>query len=149
MLGGWCTAVLAVLPIGAACAAESGPGDGPVLAFDVASIKPSVRPDSPFRLKYGSGGTFTATSATLQALVREAYSIEDVQLSGARGWMVSDRFDVNAKAGNAPATVSEEDRRRMLRELLQQRFQLTLVQNRLCQPLFWTGGAARWPEPAA
>jgi uncharacterized protein (TIGR03435 family) len=103
---------------------QSGPASSPVLGFDVASIKPTGSPDVRLRMQFAPGGAFTATAATLLALVRQAYDVEDVQITGARGWMASDRFDVSAKLTDARPGISEQDTRGMLRALLDERFQL-------------------------
>jgi len=88
---------------------QSGPASSPVLGFDVASIKPTGSPDVRLRMQFAPGGAFTATAATLLALVRQAYDVEDVQITGARGWMASDRFDVSAKLTDARPGISEQE----------------------------------------
>jgi uncharacterized protein (TIGR03435 family) len=103
---------------------QPGPAGPPAPGFDVASIKPAGDSSVPLRMQHGTGGSFNATGATLLALVRAAYGVEDLQITGARGWMTSERFDVQAKMTAAPGSVTRQESRRMLQELLKQRFQL-------------------------
>jgi len=53
------------------------------LAFEVVSIKPDKYSSRMFRFGWYSPETFTATGATLQILIREAYGVENDQISGA------------------------------------------------------------------
>jgi bla regulator protein BlaR1 len=111
--------------------AESAAGVTPV--FEVASIKPNtsgsdmvkilVRPDE-----------FTAANFTLRMLIREAYGVQDNQILDGPNWLITEKYDIEAKAKNSavdePVQLSEDQRRlepgRMLRALLADRFKLTL-----------------------
>ncbi len=92
------------------------------LKFNLASIKLNPNPAGP-RLQNLPGGRFQAT-CTLETLVILAFGVEPSQVSGARGWIGSDRFDVDAKAEGAPQKLPEEQFRRMLQALLAERFGL-------------------------
>jgi uncharacterized protein (TIGR03435 family) len=92
------------------------------LKFNLASIKPNPNPAGP-RLRSLPGGRFQAT-ATLETLVILAFGVEPLQVSGARGWIGSDRFDVEAKAEGVPQKLPEEQFHRMLQALLVERFSL-------------------------
>jgi uncharacterized protein (TIGR03435 family) len=93
--------------------------------FDVASVKPSQ-----FQTGDGEGNGreniqispdgLTMQNVTLQSSIAWAYDVQDFQISGVSG---ADRFDVIAKAA-MPVTVPEL--RAMLRNLLAERFKLTL-----------------------
>src|SRR5438093_3258557 len=68
----------------------------PAPAFEVASIKPNNSGDG--RVMLGNQpGRFTATNVTLRMLIRNAYQLQDFQISGGPGWLASDHFDVVAK----------------------------------------------------
>jgi uncharacterized protein (TIGR03435 family) len=102
------------------------------LAFDVASVKASPRPEpNPFGFPVGPtirflpGGRLTATQATLRDLIRRAYDVQDVRIIGGPEWMGSDRFDVVAVA-EAGAGGGLDDLQRMLRSLLVDRFTMRL-----------------------
>lgn len=62
-----------------------------------------------------------ATLATLRMLILSAYQIRDYQLVGGPGWMNSERFDISARAAG---DVTPEVARRMLQNLLKDRFML-------------------------
>ena len=38
-----------------------------------------------------------ATNVTLRLLIRNAYQLQDFQITGGPGWLTSDHFDINAK----------------------------------------------------
>ena len=42
-------------------------------------------------------GRYIATNVTLRLLIRNAYQLQDFQITGGPGWMASDHFDINAK----------------------------------------------------
>ena len=68
------------------------------------------------------GGRFTATNIPLQYLVTAAYRIKkDYQLSGAPPWLLSERYDVEAKAEGDP---SFDAMLTMLQRLFEDRLQL-------------------------
>src|SRR5579884_2169493 len=102
--------------------------------FEVASIKPSNSDVHRVSVMFAPGGRFVATNLTVKMLMRNAYKLQEFQISGAPGWMDSDRFDIEAKA-EAEAmdprkmTPQERDadmerRRLMLQSLLADRFGL-------------------------
>ena len=100
------------------------------LAFEVASVKTSPSPQpNPFGFPIGAtirtlpGGRFTASQATLRDLIRRAYDVQDIRISGGPEWMGVSRFDVVA-AAEAGAVASAEQIQRMLRSLLSERFML-------------------------
>ncbi|OLD80775.1 MAG: hypothetical protein AUF67_10815 [Acidobacteria bacterium 13_1_20CM_58_21] len=103
--------------------------------FAVASVKPSkggvgVISEKLFEKTNG----FTATNLTLQMLIRQAWGVEDNQISGAPDWLNSERYDIEAKIDksvlDALQELSEDQRLRqrkhMLQEFLADRFRLTL-----------------------
>jgi uncharacterized protein (TIGR03435 family) len=95
---------------------------GEALAFDVASVKPNISGDMRVSVQAMPGGRFTATNAPLRTLVREAYALQGLQLSGGPGWLDSDRFDIVAKSERNPTPLQM---RVMLRALLAERFRLS------------------------
>src|SRR3954469_2656504 len=87
--------VLAALaaPFAGAQAPQTQPGS---LSFEVASIKPNNSGDG--RVMLGNQpGRFTATNVTLRLLIRNAYQLQDFQISGGPNWLGSDHFDIVAK----------------------------------------------------
>ena len=73
-------------------------------AFEVASIKPNNSGDG--RVLLGNQpGRFTATNVTLRLLIRNAYQVQDFQITGGPSWLNSDHYDIVAKID---ASVQEE-----------------------------------------
>jgi uncharacterized protein (TIGR03435 family) len=106
------------------CQAQSQATRTLSLGFEVASVRLSP-PDHGFTSvsPYGSD-TFTARNATLAYLMTIAFGVDSNQISGGPGWLDSQTYDITAKAeGNGGLT--REQLRPLLRELLEQRFQLT------------------------
>jgi uncharacterized protein (TIGR03435 family) len=90
-------------------------------AFEAASVKVNHSgPEAPNGF-FPSPGRLRATNSTLSQLIQAAYNIKTGMLFGTRGWMESDRFDIDAKA--AGGSTFDEDMV-MLRTLLADRFQL-------------------------
>src|SRR5579872_2680943 len=116
-----CSRLLWALAIDMTLSAASpqAPAD---LKFNLASIKPNTKRAMP-RLQSLPGGRFQAT-ATLEALVTDAFGVDRLQVSGVRGWMATEIFDIDAKAEGAPPKLPEEQFHRMLQALLAERFAL-------------------------
>jgi uncharacterized protein (TIGR03435 family) len=94
------------------------------LTFEVASIKPSAKQGMVTRMADGPGtsdpGRFTATNAELSMLTMRAYGIQYDQLKGP-AWMDTTQFDVVA---NVPPGTTAEQFRKMLQNLLAERFRM-------------------------
>lgn len=98
-------------------------------SFEVASIRrspPGPRPPGPMGVPQGQaavrpGGRFLAPANTVRSLVRIAYGVQDVQITGGPSWAASDTFDVEA---TTRPDVTAEEARAMLRALLEERFKL-------------------------
>ena len=88
-------------------------------SFEVASIKP--RTGDPAFSVSSSPDRFIDPDATLSSLIQYAYDVREFQVAGGPDWIRSDRFDVSAKA---PAVVSDQQTRLMMRQLLVERFGL-------------------------
>src|SRR6267154_1732171 len=73
-----------------------------VPVYEVASIKPNKSANNMVRLKFSPNG-FDGTNVTLQVLVKDAYGVEDNQISGGPSWFNSDRYDINAKMDSGTA----------------------------------------------
>src|SRR5215831_6406247 len=132
-----------VLSIAAALAALAAPFAGaqpPQVApdapsFEVASIKPNNSGDGRVAIQ-NQPGRFVATNVTLRMLIRNAYQLQDFQISGGPSWIGSDHFDVVAKMENGeardPLSAERQDPTRptrlqlMIRSLLAERFQLAV-----------------------
>jgi uncharacterized protein (TIGR03435 family) len=71
--------------------------------FEVASIKLNKSGDSRLMVLPVNGGRFTARNVLLQYLVTSAYGIKNFQLSGAPPWLLSEHYDIEAKAPGDPS----------------------------------------------
>ena len=96
------------------------------LTFEVATIKPSNPGAQGQSILVGRGGAnmFTTTNTTLNDLITFAYGIHIQQISGAPGWLESEKFDITAKpeqSGIPDAT----QLRTMVQKLITERFKLT------------------------
>ena len=100
----------------------------PPAGFEVASIK-AADPSAPQRGRMGSlhlvttPGRLSARNANLRELTGAAYAVEDYQVAGGPPWMVSIRFDVEAKSAD---NANRNQMLPMLRQLLADRFKLVL-----------------------
>jgi uncharacterized protein (TIGR03435 family) len=88
--------------------------------FEVASIKLNKSADGRIMVM-PAGGRSTATNIPLQFLIENAYRIKDFQLSGAPSWLLSERYDIEAKAEGTPGYDAMLP---MLQKLLEDRLQL-------------------------
>jgi uncharacterized protein (TIGR03435 family) len=93
--------------------------------FEVASVKPNTSGDAKVVIQMLPGGRFIATNATLRQLIRNAYQLQEFQITGGPGWLDRDRFDIVAKAEGTSADDPGRGQL-MLRALLAERFALTV-----------------------
>ena len=105
-----------------------------VPAFEVASIKLNNSGDGRVMMQ-NQPGRFVATNITVRMLIRNAYQLQDFQISGGPSWLTSDHFDINAKieasqqdeaaAGRLPGEGPSRVQL-MIRSLLAERFKLVV-----------------------
>jgi len=89
-------------------------------AFEVASVK--VNRSQGGRIRRDPG-RLDITGMTLRAMVRYAYDVRDIQVSGGPAWLDSDYWDIAATAGRE---VTDDERKKMLQALLTERFKMTI-----------------------
>jgi uncharacterized protein (TIGR03435 family) len=87
-----------------------------------------------------SGQRFTAEAMSLDNLITYAYDVKRYQVFGVPGWADSnnldcDRYDVSAKA-EADGTLSQEQAKAMLRNLLAERFHLKFHRDMKEMPVY-------------
>lgn len=108
--------------MGVVCLAAAAYAQGPAAEFEVASIKVSKPgPASGGRML---NGRFLLENFTLRQLMLYAWDLERYQVSGGPGWTDAQGFDVNAKAEDQQSGTT--DYKRMMRRLLEVRFQLKM-----------------------
>lgn len=138
-------ALIAALLIGLTAApTSSAQSNTPIRAsYDVASIKQD-RSDSPnIWFNFVPGG-FGARNVRLRLVIQLAYRVEENQISGAPNWINSDGYDIEAKMDSSTAReisqLSEDQRnqenRRMLQTLLEDRFKLRTHQETKELPVY-------------
>ncbi len=104
--GGWIalfTTVLFIMATGGQSYGQILHPTGQAPSFEVATIKPS-QPGAAGGLAIGPKGDdrFVAKNATVKALIEFAYTTDsDRQIVGLSGWMSSERYDIDAKVGDA------------------------------------------------
>jgi uncharacterized protein (TIGR03435 family) len=98
-----------------------------VPTFDVISIKPNHSDFHGITLNYTPDGVH-ATNIPILFLIKEAFALNDDQMFGIPDWVHSEKFDIDAKVGGSdvPAirTLTHDQRRAMLLEILSDRFKL-------------------------
>jgi bla regulator protein blaR1 len=107
--------------------------------FEVASIKPNKSGEPNVRLMFTPNG-FSATNAPLGEVIRLAYQVQEFQMSGGPPWINSERYDIEAKVDSSAAEelkqLDQDQRRFMLRPLLEDRFQLKVHQETKELPIY-------------
>ncbi len=94
----------------------------PAPALEVASVKPSHRGGGPYPRVLP--GRLVITYSSLRDLITFAYGVRADQVLEASSWIVSDHYDIEAKAaGDVPGS---QIAGAMLRALLEDRFKLML-----------------------
>jgi uncharacterized protein (TIGR03435 family) len=101
------------------------PPAAPLAEFEAVSIKPSKSGDRPGGMHASRGGRLNAANVTLGELIRWAYQVRDSQISGAPGWVNSERYDVAAKAdGNPRYDALQPELETLFQSVLVDRFKL-------------------------
>jgi uncharacterized protein (TIGR03435 family) len=128
--------------LGVALGAQSPQPAATAPSFEVASVKPNSSGDGRVMIQ-NPPGRFVATNITLRMLIRNAYQLQDFQISGGPGWLASDHFDINAKVpdqyrdlppmrpGSGPGPMQL-----MIRALLAERFKLTVHNETKDSPIY-------------
>ena len=134
------TAAALVVAAGLAAQSPQPPAGGP--AFEVASIRPNTSGDGRVMMQ-NQPGRYIATNVSLRLLIRNAYQLQDSQITGGPGWASSDRFDINAKVpdefrgmappapGSGPSPLGL-----MIRALLAERFKLVVHNETKDAPIY-------------
>jgi uncharacterized protein (TIGR03435 family) len=89
--------------------------------FEVASIKLNKSATFFQMIKPVAGGRLALTNLSVESLIELAYHLKDFQVSGAPPWLISERYDIEAKAEGNPQFSAMLP---MLQTLLRDRMQL-------------------------
>jgi len=121
-----------VLSLIAVLSGGSTSAQPPAAGYEVSSIRPNKTGDLIFRIT-PSGNRFVARNANLFTLIQYAYLREVSKVIGGGAWTKSERFDVEA---TAPRALSNDQHRRMLQELLADRFRLETRRETRLMPVY-------------
>ena len=91
--------------------------------FEAASVKPSQPGETSLRMMVSPGGRLSVSNTPLRLLIRNAYSVLDLQIVNGPDWINSERFDIDATSTGNP---TQPQIQTMLRRLLADRFKLTV-----------------------
>jgi uncharacterized protein (TIGR03435 family) len=96
----------------------------PPQRFEVAVVRPTVAaPNAGTSVELFPGGRICIVNEPVKLLVRMAFQLQDSQIAGDPAWLVSDRYDIEAKTG-LPEKLTPEQLAPMLQDLLADRFHL-------------------------
>jgi len=101
--------------------------------FEVADVKANKSGEARMAVDFQAGGKFSARNVPLKILIMLAYHVRAEAVTGAPAWLDSERFDVVAKT--APAS-SQDEIRRMLQNLLAERFKLAVSRDQKILPAY-------------
>ena len=102
-------------------------------SFEVVSVKRNVSGSLQRRLAALPGGRFTAVNVTTMQLIQWAYQLPPSRIAGATGWVASEQFDIEARAGSE---VPPPRLRQMVQRLLADRFGLVVRNEQREVPVF-------------
>src|SRR5215467_5452578 len=91
--------------------------------FEVATVKPAATDEKGSEISTAPNGQLTITNLPLKDIIQYAWGVKPFQLSGAKGWIESQRYDVIAKPEAKP---KDNESKIMLRSLLAERFGLVV-----------------------
>ncbi len=97
----------------------------PPPAFDTVSIKRNASGGAGMRMGFAPGSV-SALNVPAWQLIREAYGLQDAQLTGGPDWVATARFDVEARFDPTPLPGVDRTARlqAMLQQMLAERFKL-------------------------
>jgi uncharacterized protein (TIGR03435 family) len=97
----------------------------PKVEFEVVSIRPHAGPGvgEGSNTRVLPGGRITGSNVNARKLIRNAFGIDDFQMSGAPGWVDSESYDFEAKTANG-VEITRDNIEQLILGLLETRFQL-------------------------
>ena len=113
--------VLASATLAAQSAAPAA--QGPTARFEVASVKRNTSGEGFMTAGMQPGGRLTLINVPARQLIVRAYQVQPYQVLGGPSWLISDRFDVTAKAED---NATPQQLNAMLQSLLADRFRLKI-----------------------
>ncbi len=109
----------ALFLVAVACFAQEKP------SFEVASVKPNTGgAERGFSVDISPSGRLTIRNMDLWNLIKTAFSLRDLEISGGASWIRNRSYDIQAQPAPSPNPVPREQVLRMLQALLEDRFRL-------------------------
>jgi uncharacterized protein (TIGR03435 family) len=108
------------------------------LAFEVASVKPAAKEELGSEIRTDPVGRLMITNMPLRAMIMYAWQLKRSQISGSKGWIESQGYDIVAKSDRA---ATDAEIKGMLRALLVERFQLVVHGETAEQTAYLLGAA--------
>jgi uncharacterized protein (TIGR03435 family) len=105
------------------------------LSFDVASIRPHAPDDNRFGVKMPTNGRFSATGSAAKLVLMLAYDVQETQIIGGPSWLATEKWDIEARSEEGVAH-SVEETRRMLQNMLEERFALRIHRETEQRPVY-------------
>ena len=121
MLRRKCLIAIVAIEIGATLTAQTALVSKPT--FEVISVKKRQSSFQGFSRLIAQRGTFSHPSATVAVLMQFAYDVRQDFIVDGPGWIRTDLFEVNAKAGR---DATPDEMRQMTHSLLEERFGLVV-----------------------
>jgi len=137
--------VLSLLAVPASFAqsqTQTAAAKAPAFRYEVVSIKPDK--SGPGSRAQNAPDGYSEKYVTLKGLILRAFGLQEFQLSGASGWVESERFDIEARMDAETTDAyqklnSDEQknaRQQMLQAVLAERFQLTIHRESKVFPVY-------------
>jgi uncharacterized protein (TIGR03435 family) len=111
----------------------------------VASIRPHAPNDDRFSVRPPSNGRFTAIGSVAKLVVMLAYDVQESQITGGESWFGTEKWDIEAKSDDGGKHNLEETRR-MLQNLLEERFALRVHRETRERPAYVLTAAKGGPK---
>jgi uncharacterized protein (TIGR03435 family) len=124
--------------------AQNAPAATP--KFEVASIKPNSERTGVLSFDITPGGRVTARNFSVWNLIRTAYGLRDLQMSGGPAWLKNRGFDIQAQPAQSDTPVPRDQVNRMLQALIEDRFQLKWHRESRETPAYGLSVTARGPK---
>jgi len=102
--------------------------------FAVTSIRPHAPDDNRFLVRPPVNGQFTAAGTTAKFVLMLAYDVQETQVVGGPGWFATEKWDIEAKSEGPRHSI--EETRRMLQNMLEERFSLRLHRETQPRPVY-------------
>jgi len=124
--------IVTLAPLRAVSTISQAPAQ-PRLEFDVVSVKKNASGAQGASFGTRPGGQLVVTNNTLRNIIRNVWNLQNFQIVGGPDWINEDRWDINAKAPEAPQQQPQPTQQQqqqqlllMMRTMLADRFQLVV-----------------------